>query len=170
MNIRPALPGDARIIADVHVHTWQAAYRGVVPDAYLEALSVDKREAAFREALSNGSPEIWVADSQSGVIGWIAFGASRDADATPTVGEIEAIYVSPSHWSSGTGRSLWTIARARLIEREFAYVTLWVLEDNQRAIRFYSSAGFAPDVASRKHISIGGKSLWEVRYAQTLGP
>lgn len=72
---------------------------------------------AFREALSRGSPEMWVADSQSGVIGWIAFGASRDADATPTVGEMEAIYVSPSHWSSGTGWDLWTIARARLIVR-----------------------------------------------------
>lgn len=97
MKIRRALPSDARAIADVHVRSWRSAYHGVVSDAYLEALLVDKREMAFREPLSRGSTEMWVADSQSEIIGWIAFGASRDADATPAVGEIEAIYVSPSH-------------------------------------------------------------------------
>jgi ribosomal protein S18 acetylase RimI-like enzyme len=90
----------------------------------------------------------------------IAFGASRDADAVPTVGEIETIYVSPSQWSSGTGWNLWTVARARLIERKFTSVTLWVLEDNQRAIRFYHAAGFAPDLASRKA---------DPRYTHALG-
>jgi len=95
VKIRPALLSDARAIADVHVRSWQSAYHGVVPDAYLEALSVDKREMDFREALSRGSAEMWVAEWHSEIIGWIACGASRDSDATPRVGEIEAIYASP---------------------------------------------------------------------------
>ncbi len=168
MNIRPALPSDARAIADVHVRTWQSTYRGIVPDAYLDALSIDKRETAFRESIARGSPETWVANSDSEITGWIAFGASRDPDATPSVGEIEAIYVSPKHWSTGTGRELWNAARARLVERNFASVTLWVLEENERATRFYRSAGFAPDTASRKEIRIGGKNVWEIRYACAL--
>jgi ribosomal protein S18 acetylase RimI-like enzyme len=84
------------------------------------------------------------------------------------VGEIEAIYVSPQHCSTGTGPELWNVARARLVERSFASVTLWVLEENERATRFYHAAGFAPDTALRKETSIGGKYVWEVRYACAL--
>lgn len=164
MKTRLAHPSDARAIAEVHVRSWQSAYRGIVPDTYLDALSVERRAMAFGEALSRGSPEMWVAESHADIVGWIAFGSSRDADATQSVGEVEAIYVSPSHWSAGAGSALWSVARPRLVERGFTSVTLWVLEDNHRAIRFYSRAGFAPDVAARKRLSIGGKSLWEARY------
>jgi ribosomal protein S18 acetylase RimI-like enzyme len=168
MNIRPALLSDARAIAEVHVRSWQAAYRGIVPDAHLDSLSIDRREMAFREALARGSPEMWVALSDTEPVGWIAFGASRDVAAGASVGEIEAIYVVPSHWATGTGWSLWNAARTRLRERQFEAVTLWVLEENERAIRFYRAAGFVPDVAARKQITIGGKSLWEARYARVL--
>jgi len=168
MKIRPALPSDARSIASLHVRTWQSAYRGIVPDAYLDTLSIDSREALLRESITHGSPEMWVASCDSEITGWIAFGASRDIDAKPRAGEIEAIYVSPQHWSIGTGRELWNVARARLVERDFASVTLWVLEQNERATRFYRRAGFTVDTASRKEISIGGENLWEVRYTRAL--
>src|SRR5687767_3602644 len=59
MKIRPALPSDARAIADVHVRTWQSTYRGIVPDAYLDALSVDERGTLLRDSITRGSPEIW---------------------------------------------------------------------------------------------------------------
>ena len=95
MNIRPAVESDARAVAEAHVRTWQSAYRGIVPDAYLDALSSDRREIAWRESIARGSPELWVADSQSEITGWVAFGRSRDDDAAPTAGEVEAIYVSP---------------------------------------------------------------------------
>jgi ribosomal protein S18 acetylase RimI-like enzyme len=168
MNIRRAVVSDARAVADVHVRTWRSAYRGIVPDAYLDALSVDQRENAWHESITRGSPELWVADSQSVVTGWVAFGPSRDADAAPSVGEVEAIYVSPHQWSMGIGSNLWYTARARLRERKFAAVTLWVLEENQRALGFYRRFGFRPDLSSRKEINIGCKNLWEVRYQCVL--
>ena len=83
MKIRPALPSDARAIADLHVRSWQSTYRGIVPDAYLDALSIDERETLLRESIPRGSPEMWVANSDSEITAWIAFGASRDPDAKP---------------------------------------------------------------------------------------
>jgi len=168
MNIRTAVLSDAHAIAEVHVRTWQAAYRGIVPDAYLNALSVDRREALWRESILQGTSEIWVADRESVVTGWVAFCPSRDRDATPTVGEVAAIYVTPGHWSTGTGRDLLNVALRRLSERHFRSVTLWVLEENERAIRFYRAAGFKPEAASRKDIDIGGKLLSEIRYERSL--
>jgi len=153
------------------VRTWQAAYVDIVPQTYLDGLSVDKRETAFREALTRGKPEMWVATNDAQVIGWIAFGPSRDDGAPPAVGEIEALYVVPEHWSTGVGRELWRAGAGRLGERGFTSITLWVLEDNARALRFYGAAGMQPNPATRKLLSIGGKPLAEVRYeSQSAAP
>jgi GNAT superfamily N-acetyltransferase len=168
MNIRPAVVSDARTVATVHVHSWQSAYRGIVPDAHLDSLSIDRREAIWRVAIQKTTPELWVAECDSRVIGWSAFGASRDADASPRTGELEAIYLLPRYWNTGAGRALWQISRRRLLERGFATVTLWVLAANVRAIRFYAAAGFAPNPATEKGINIGGRALREIRYETVL--
>ena len=41
--LRDATPDDAHAIATVHVASWQVAYRGFMPDAVLDGLSVDDR-------------------------------------------------------------------------------------------------------------------------------
>jgi hypothetical protein len=87
MKPRPATQSDARGVAKVHVRSWQDAYRGIVPDNHLDRLSVDTRELVFRESIARGSPELWVAEADSDIIGWVAFGASRDKDAGPSTGE-----------------------------------------------------------------------------------
>ena len=38
MFLRPAEPDDAMEVARVHVRSWQAGYRGLLPDAYLDGL------------------------------------------------------------------------------------------------------------------------------------
>lgn len=170
MNIRPAIATDARAVATVHVLTWQSAYRGIIPDAYLDSISIDAREPVWAGVIDKGSPELWVAETESQVIGWSAFGASRDADARPRAGELEALYVLPQQWKTGTGRALWLLTRRRLIERGFTTASLWVLAENLRAINFYTAAGFAPQAASAKQITRGGRTLREIRYATELGP
>ncbi len=168
--IRRALESDAVGIATVHVRAWQAAYRGIVPDAYLDSLSVDARAKNWREILVRDGPaEVWVAVLSGDVAGWIAFGPLRDGPATAQSGELEAIYVSAQYWGAGLGRGLLLKARGRLAERGFTTVSLWVLLENTRAIRFYRAAGFAPNRESEKQIIIGGKPLMEIRYEIDLG-
>jgi len=43
MLLRPAEPRDALEVARVHIGTWQAAYRGLVPDEYLDSLKIEER-------------------------------------------------------------------------------------------------------------------------------
>lgn len=56
--------------------------------------------------------------------------------------------------------------RAR--QRGFARVTLWVLDSNQRARRFYEKAGFTTDGASKTETVAPGVVLEEVRYCRDL--
>jgi ribosomal protein S18 acetylase RimI-like enzyme len=168
MNIRPANEDDAQAIATVHVRSWQTAYRGVVPDSYLDSLSIEKRTTFWRGFLQEPSrPEIWAADADPPIIGWATVSQSRDKDAPPRTGELNAIYVLPEYWSSGVGRALWIKARERLGERGFDRVTVWVLAENVRAIRFYKAAGFSAGL--EQDIEIGGKVLREVRYEVPIG-
>lgn len=169
MQVRRARESDAAGIARVQVRTWQAAYRGIVPDDYLDGLSVPARIQAWSDGLARGEPqEVWVATIGPDVAGWIAFGRSRDPHSLVTTAELEAVYVSAEHWGTGLGRALWSKARDRLAELGYSRVTLWVLLENTRAIRFYRVAGFTPDPQSEKTIVIGGRPLMEIRYQASL--
>ena len=96
-------------------------------------------------------------------------GRSRDPDGRPTTGELWAIYVAPDDWGRGAGRALWERGRSSLQASGFLDVTVWVLEDNRRALRFYEAAGFAPDGGHDKTIELGGESLTEIRLRRDLG-
>ncbi len=168
MPIRLATPADAHTIARIHVLSWQGAYRGIVPDAHLDAMQISHREAIWRERLHTAETETWLADRNGEALGWINTGASRDNDATPDCGEVLALYVLPEHWSTGAGRALWLHARSRMVSAGWRQISLWVLCDNLRAIRFYETAGFQPEPGSETELTLGGKTLIERRYRHTL--
>jgi ribosomal protein S18 acetylase RimI-like enzyme len=90
-------------------------------------------------------------------------GPSRDETA---VGELYAIYVDPDDWSRGAGRALIARAEERLAE-DYGVATLWVLEGNPRARRFYEAAGWQVDGA-RQAVERLGASPAEVRYRKRL--
>jgi hypothetical protein len=55
--VRAARPEDARSVAEVHVASWRHAYRGLLPDDYLERLSVDDREAMWLGSFGDPDPK-----------------------------------------------------------------------------------------------------------------
>ena len=153
LRIRPATPDDARPIAEVHVASWREAYRDVLPPDFLERLSVDEREAQRLAALTDpeeGSGTV-VAETGATIVGFAAFTRSRDDDAGPETGEIPAIYVAPEVVGTGVGRALFEAALDGLREAGFSRATLWVLEANARARRFYERAGWSWDGTVSDH-------------------
>jgi ribosomal protein S18 acetylase RimI-like enzyme len=171
LRIRPAQREDATAIARIHVAAWQAAYAGIIDEAYLAALSTAQREAYWAQAIAQGRPGLLLAQDDGGAVtGWIAFGDCRDADAPATRGEVWAIYVDPACWSQGAGQALWQQARERLLEQGKADASLWVLAANQRAIRFYAALGFVPEPASARTITVAGAPIDELRQVCALAP
>lgn len=171
MKVRSATPTDASRIAEVHVATWRVAYRGQVPDAFLAGLSVERRTSAWKEiigATSWPSTGVLVAENDAGeVAGFAHVCASRDDDARPDVGEVTSIYVAPDAWRRGAGRMLLDAATASLQAAGFTIVTLWVLDSNDPARRFYERMGWRPDGAVKVD-DRGDFALRELRYATDL--
>ena len=170
MRVDPAAPEDARAIAEVHVASWQAAYKDMLPAQYLADLSVAERETRWRASIEREHPECLVARSGTKVVGFVSFAASRDEGAAAGCAEIWAFYLAPAVWSQGAGRMLWQSALGRIADAGYTSVSLWVVATNERAIRFYRGAGFVPDPGSLKEFTLGGVRLQEVRYVYREGP
>lgn len=147
LEIRRAVPADSEGIADVHVRTWQHAYRGLMPQDVLDGLDIGERAERWRRILTGEIGEArgsnWVATDDGQVIGFSTSGPARD-DAPPHPHELYALYLAPERHGSGAAEPLIRAA----IEDHPAY--LWVLNGNARAIRFYEKAGFALDGAVKR--------------------
>ena len=165
-SVRSAAPRDAKAIAEIHVATWQAAYTGLIPDEVLQAMTVEKRLAYWKEAIEYSDPQILVAldNDNDKVIGFVGFDRSRDPGTKASVGEIWAMYVTPPHWRKGVGLVLWDGARDGLKEEGCTQVTLWALLANERALQFYEqAAGFKREMSSLRTTAYGKVKLEEIR-------
>ena len=169
MEIRKATPKDAPGIANVHVTTWQFAYRGQLPDAFLDSLSTEKRILTWQEILSNPSPRstVWVAEAQGHILGFCAVGPSQDDDATPETGHLYAIYIDSNHMGQGIGSKLMARGLETLKEQAFKQATLWVLDTNEKTRKFYESKGWSEEGAKKTEPG-EGFVLNETRYRLSL--
>jgi ribosomal protein S18 acetylase RimI-like enzyme len=168
MSMRPAQTRDAPLIALLHIRIWQAAYRGQLPDEFLAALDADlERRTAWWErsiasAESRGQRQFLALEGDR-VVGFVTFGPSEDEPRDPRIGQVYAIYVDPGYWDRGYGRDLFDSAIRGLTDAGFSAATLWVLETNARARRFYEAAGWLADGANKTE-KRGDVELREVRY------
>src|SRR6516162_11135159 len=146
MTIRVSVPDDAEAVERLRIAGWRTAYRGILPDEYLDSLLVDV--ARRRQHMEKLPPDVVdeVAVTDGGVVGWIASGPCRDPDRKgPRYGEIFACYVHPDWSRKGTGRVLMGHAIDGLVRAGRDDISLWVLEGNDRARRFYEAFGFGSD-------------------------
>ena len=174
IEVRPATAEDAAGIAGVHISSWQGAYAHVFPTESLAALDelADRRAdhwaRTIEESRAAGVVHTLVAVAGDRVVGFADVRASRDEDAdSARVGELTAIYVAPETWSSGAGRLLMAASLERLAAFGVEEATLWVLEDNPRARRFYQAAGWTAD-GRVKDDEFLGTPVREVRYRKVL--
>ena len=168
MSVRHANPDDALGIGIVHVASWQAAYRGMITQDYLDSLDSAQRGANWRRYL-NGPLQhdefVFVAEAQPNhVLGFAHVGQSRDADG---VGELRCLYVTPEHWGEGIGSDLMASSVDALVASGFTEATLWVLDNNSRARRFYEASGWILDQGTKQEM-ISGITVCEVRYLRAL--
>jgi ribosomal protein S18 acetylase RimI-like enzyme len=170
MKIRHAIEADVPAIARVHVASWRAAYRGILPDHVLQGFSEEEREEHRRRDLGIPEHAVWVAEEDEVVVGFAMDGPARDFDTDPSVtGEVYAIYLDPDSVGRGIGRRLFAHAVGDLKGRGFADAILWVLRANDRGRRFYEAAGWRSDGAEKIDRWMGA-DFDEIRYRRDLGP
>jgi ribosomal protein S18 acetylase RimI-like enzyme len=161
---------DIEAVSTIRVRGWQAAYAGIVPQTYLDAMTVEGDVGQRRQWFSQPgrTSRDLVALGDGGPVGWICFGPYRgEMPGLEKVGEVYALYISPDLIGQGIGRTLLGEAQAQMKGQGFETSALWVLCDNQRARRFYERAGYQADGAAQDDV-YAGTTLTELRYQRVL--
>jgi len=163
--VRPARTGDLLGAAEARIASWRAAFTGLVPQDFLDAMNAEATATSWAASLAAGRSRLYVALTGDRVIGYAGVGPERDRDAPANTGELYALYVHPHHWGTGAGRALTDAALADLRNAGCTAAWLWVLEANTRARRFYTRYGFT-ETPDRTHSSLG--NLPELRLSAML--
>jgi GNAT superfamily N-acetyltransferase len=116
--------------------------------------------------------------SPAEIVGYASYGperglngvprTTRDAPEPPRRAELYALYVAPGWWSTGTGRALMQRVLEETRREGYPQITVWVLEQNARARRFYERAGFRLQGRSHVLYELGG--VTEISYEQDIAP
>ena len=160
--IRPATVDDAPGIARVHVESWRSTYKGLMPDAVLDSLSVEQRADFWRQVIERAKKQsVFVAtDGRGDIVGFVNGGLERERDPVYTA-ELYALYLFKEQQGHGYGAALFRAMLEKFLEQNHTAMLLWVLSTNP-------SRGFYEKMGGRylkiKPLDIGGATLAEVAY------
>lgn len=187
IEVRDATIDDADAIATAHIDGWRIAYRGLLPDAYLDAaefatLRRDRWQAWTWQTLPES--QLFVVTTDKRVVGFCHAGPERPqencidsstgAPAPPptgkTRGEVYSFYLHPSAWGSGCAGALMSRCESFLRDEGFTSAMLWVMRDNPRARAFYEKAGWQVTGRESRYTPAGvpEASLLELEYEVSL--
>ena len=159
--VRSAEIEDAAAIARVHVATWKTAYRGLLPDDFLDSLSEAGYEERWKRTIADQGSGVYVAEDDREVVAFASGGRER-AGEDGFAGELYAIYVMRESQGRGHGRALVGAVTSGLRAMGLGDMIVWVLRDNSSARRFYEHLGGA--YVREQPITIGSAALREVSY------
>lgn len=170
LRVVPATVDDLLAVAEIHVRSWQAAYRDLLPTGYLAGLDVGDRLSRWRMVFDRHGPDdaLMIATTAAGPIGFASMGRGRLAPRMDQ-GEIHAIYLLDSAWGLGIGRALFEAGARHFRARGFALAHLWVLAGNARAINAYRAWGGTLATDGAIEASIAGQTLQEFVVEFDLG-
>ncbi len=165
IRIRPALPGDSLTMAEIHVKTWRADYRGFAPDDYLDDLSISDVRNDYLELIEGPDTAAYIAEDGSGrALGLSTCGPYRDEGYVldgQFSGELYNLYVIADERKAGAGRDLVRAAAGGLLSRGSKSMMLWTLEG-------YASNTFYPrlggKVVGRRKAMIGSNQVSDLAF------
>lgn len=138
--MRPAGPSDINGIQSVATQAWHAAHAPIIGADTVETFLEEHYDTeSFRSRINHKDVIIEVAaDAGDTVVGY--------AMANPIEEELTFslthIYVTPDHWSNGIGRQLLNHIEQKIRHCGGERITLSVMADNNRAVRFYETTGY----------------------------
>jgi GNAT superfamily N-acetyltransferase len=160
MKIRLTRIEDARSISSVIANTWKVAYRGIVPDAYLDSLIIGKYEEMLGKNIANKTETIFVLENQEQQIVGMASGGKDRLGMYEC--ELIAIYILPAYQKMGYGKLMFNKIIEKHKKNQYKSMIIWTFRDN-RDRKFYEVMGGV--TGEEKKRSYDGVKIATVGYA-----
>ena len=153
-------------MARIHVESWNVAYRGIMPDDVIARTDLAYRTAFWTERIADREWPVFLLEDEGRPVAFCQMIATTDPGDDPKrVGHITSLHVLPQLRGRAYGRALLDEVFAEFQRRGFIEVTLWVLEENRKARRFYERKGFVVDGGTKTYPRT---AVPEVRYRLKL--
>lgn len=156
---------DLERAVECHNRAWRVGYRGIVPEAVIEAqLRPTDRDALqdLRDEVASEGGAFLVAADDGKVVGFVRGRFTGTSDFVAGLGgEVVSLYVDPAHWREGIGTALlgqcvdWL---PNMIEG----LSVPVLADNERGRSFLEANGLVHE--ETVPLEVGGEDLEHAIY------
>jgi GNAT superfamily N-acetyltransferase len=134
LTVRRARLEDAESFVCAYEAAWDATMGAIVGRPLQELAPFEERIERFRTGLEQPQPDasVWVAERDGDLVG-VAVGVGA---------ELRALFVVPEAWGSGAANALMEAVLGAIGSGGAQEATLWVVEENGRARRFYEREGW----------------------------
>lgn len=160
--IRNAKKEDAAMIARVHIESWRATYKGIMPDDFLNNLNLTSRIEYWNRTLEKATDNVFVAEANNEVIGFAFAGPPTESNNYSS--ELYAIYMLEAYQGMGIGKKLMSQIAIYLLNCGHQSMYLWVASENTSKA-FYKKIG--GQKFDKKVVNVGGANVEEDGMAWT---
>lgn len=138
MRIRPAEDVDIAQIARLYVENWKETYKGILPQGYLDSLSVEEKMKSWDDYITEPRQGIFVACEGSLVLGFAAFKPYHRVDDCIY---LDSLHVKKSRRGQGIGSALIEAVYRRGREEQYGKMGVCVVKGNDDARNLYVKLG-----------------------------
>lgn len=166
ISIRKGTKKDSELISRIYAESWRSAYKGMVPDEYLNDLKDDFWVEKFQMWISEDIFKVKIIYADNKAAGAAAYGKSRD-EKFADYAEICSFYLIPEYFRKGLGTALMKSVIDEIYNEGYKHCYLWVLDANSNARMFYENMGFRCN-NDQYNFKILNKDLTDLRYILDL--
>jgi len=144
ITIRLAVPADAPDMAEVHIRSWKAAYKDIIPADFIREKNAGRHEL-YKRIITDENTNTYVIQYDRKTVGIMRVAPPHDTDLDESHYELHFIYLHPDYFRKRIGA--YTMVFAFRVARDLGKtaMTVWVLAENVNSINFYEKCGFAAD-------------------------
>lgn len=144
--IRKAAAQDAERIAEIDAVSSRYAYGEILPEEILKDLTAESRVPVYRRWIAEKRFDLFVyEDPDTGTVkGMMGTGLCGDEDKEEAY-ELHFLYLDPAFVGAGIGSEMMRFFEEKGREKGCPELVVWVLEENEKARRFYEKHHYRPD-------------------------
>ncbi|MFC6633201.1 GNAT family N-acetyltransferase [Microbulbifer taiwanensis] len=139
VNLRNAVQTDAQEIAEIHVNSWKSAFDGLMPEGYINGFTMSSRIEEWQSTIRTNTESVVVAERGNQIVGFMSYFVHPEN--TETI-ELSKLYLCPNFYGQRLGSKFITHLERESQALGVKTIKLYVLDNNEAAIQFYSKHGF----------------------------
>ena len=138
VNIREANAEDMELIANLYVINWKKTYVGLLPDNFLNGLTVNDGINKWQEYLTKEKHRIFVAYENENFLG---FSACKEDEELKNCLYLDSLHVSESSRGKGVGTKLINTVGSYAYIKGYEHMSICIVKGNDKAKRIYEKMG-----------------------------